>query len=807
MAQIDQENTSSLMEDIGEQIEIPHSLPMISVRDVVVFPYMIIPLFVGRDKSVRAVDAAMAKDRLVMLATQKDPSEEYPKPEHIYDIGTVAIIMQMLKLPDGRAKILIQGLEKRHIVRYTAQKSLFRVSIEPLPDKPIKRMTVRTEALMRSVCEKSEKLLSLQGELSIDVGAILNSITDPGRLADIVSSNLRLKIPDSQDLLTMVDPKKRLERVHEYLNRELRVSTIHAKIESKVHEEISKTQREYVLREQLRAIQSELGDTEDKEEIIQYRKKILNARMPKEAEKEALKQLKRLEQLHPDAGEVSIIRSYLDWLVEVPWTKSTKDILDVKKAREILDGDHYNLAQVKDRILEYLSVRKLNKKMKGPILCFVGPPGVGKTSLGRSIAKAMNRKFTRISLGGVRDEAEIRGHRRTYVGALPGRIIQSLKQCETNNPVFMMDEVDKIGVDFRGDPAAALLEILDPEQNFAFSDHYLNIPFDLSKILFITTANTIDPIPSALTDRMELIEMPGYTEEEKLAIAKKFLLPRQIKENGLQSKDVDFSDYALLKIITQYTQEAGLRNLEREIGKICRKTARKIAEGEKSPCKITIANLHSFLGVPKYMPELEQETHEVGVATGLAWTQCGGDILYVEASGVDGKGELILTGQLGEIMRESAQAALTYARSQAQNLGIDKDFYKDLDIHIHVPAGAIPKDGPSAGITMASALVSILTERPINRDVAMTGEITLRGRVLPVGGLKEKALAALRANIYTIIIPKKNEKDLAEIPKNLRKKIRFIPVTHMDEVLKVVLMEKTEEQGARSKQQAVRSKH
>lgn len=797
MAQTDQENIISLIDEEGEQIEIPHLLPMLSVRDVVVFPYMIIPLFVTRDKSIRAVDAAMAKDRLVMLVTQKDPTEEYPRPEHMYDVGTVAMIMRMLKLPDGRIKILAQGLGKGRVVGYKAQKSLFRVKIDELPDKPIKKVTVRTEALMRNVCEKSEKLLSLRGELSVDVSAILNSIADPGRLADIVSSNLRLKVSESQSLLTIVDPIKRLQRVHEHLNKELRVSTIQAKIQSKAHEEISKSQREYFLREQLRAIQGELGDTDDKgEEIVEYKKKILEARMPKDAESEALKQLKRLEQMHPDAGEASIVRPYLDWLVEVPWSKSTKDILDVKKAQKVLDEDHYNLVQVKERILEYLSVRKLNKKMKGPILCFVGPPGVGKTSLGRSIAKAMKRKFVRISLGGIRDEAEIRGHRRTYIGALPGRIIQGLKQCRTNNPVFMMDEVDKIGADFRGDPAAALLEVLDPEQNCAFSDNYLNIPFDLSKVLFIATANTIDPIPSALRDRMEVVEIAGYTEEEKLLIAKKFLLPRQIKENGLRPKDIDFSDHALRKIITHYTQEAGLRNLEREIGKVCRKTARKVAEGREGPFRIT-ANLRPFLGVPKYIPELEQDIHEVGVATGLAWTQFGGELLYVEASGMNGKGDLILTGQLGDVMQESAQAALTYARSHVRDLGIKEDFYKDLDIHLHVPAGAIPKDGPSAGITMASALISALTERPINRDVAMTGEITLRGRVLPIGGLKEKALAALRAHIYSVIIPEKNKKDLPEIPKSVRKKVRFIPVKHMDDVLKVVLLQKCEEQGAK----------
>lgn len=789
MAQTDQQNIVSLVEEDGEQIEIPDSVPMVPVRDIVVFPYMIIPLFVGRDKSVRAVDAAMANNRLIMLVTQKTLSEEYPAPADMYDVGTVSIIVRMLKLPDGRVKILIQGLEKRRIVKYKAFKSLFRVKIEPFPDKTVKKMTVRTEALMRSVCEKSEKLLSFRGELGFDVGAIFSSIADPGRLADIVSSNLRLKIPEAQSILMMNDPRKRLKCVHEHLDRELRVTTIQANIQSKAHDEISKTQREYVLKEQLRAIQSELGGSDGRtEEISEYKKKIQEAKMPKEAEKEALKQLKRLDQMHPDSAEVSVVRPYLEWLIEIPWKKSTKDLLDVKKAKEVLDEDHYNLSEVKERILEYLSVRKLNKQMKGPILCFVGPPGVGKTSLGRSIARAMNRKFNRISLGGVRDEAEIRGHRRTYIGAMPGRIIQGLKRCETNNPVFMMDEVDKIGTDFRGDPGSALLEVLDPEQNNAFSDHYINIPFDLSKVLFITTANTVGPIPSALRDRMEIIEIAGYTQEEKAIIADRFLLPRQIKDNGLKPENIDFSEHTLHKIISEYTQEAGLRNLEREIGKICRKTARRIAEGEKGPFRIMVSSLRSFLGVAKYLPDLEQDVHEVGVATGLAWTEFGGEVLYVEATGVNGKGDLMLTGQLGDVMRESAQAGLTYARSHVRDLGIDEDFYKNLDIHIHVPSGAIPKDGPSAGITMATALISALTGKRIDRNVAMTGEITLRGRVLPVGGLKEKVLAALRTGITTLIIPEKNKKDLTEIPKNLIRKIRIVPIKHMDEVLKAVLL-------------------
>jgi len=524
--------------------------------------------------------------------------------------------------------------------------------------------------------------------------------------------------------------------------------------------------------------------------VSEYKKKIKKARMSKEADKEARRQLKRFEQMHSDAAEASIVRTYLDWLIELPWYKSTKDALDVGRAQQVLDEDHYDLKKVKDRILEYLSVRKLNKEMKGPILCFVGPPGVGKTSLGRSIARALSRKFVRISLGGLRDEAEIRGHRRTYIGAMPGRIIYGLKQCGTNNPVFMMDEVDKIGADFRGDPSAALLEVLDPEQNISFSDHYLNVPFDLSKVMFVTTANLADPIPSALKDRMEIIELPGYTEEEKLAIARRFLIPRQIKENGITPRVIKIGLKTLRKIISQYTLEAGLRNLEREIATICRRVARKVAEGKKGAFVITSGNLHRYLGIPKYLPELEQESHEVGVATGLAWTQAGGEMLYVEATTMKGKGELTLTGQLGEVMQESARAALTYARSHAAALGIRSRFFQDADLHIHVPAGAIPKDGPSAGVTMAAALVSALTGRPVSRDVAMTGEITLRGRVLPVGGLKEKALAALRGKVHKILIPEKVKKDLAEIPADIRRKLTFIPVSHMDEILALALLPK-----------------
>ncbi|NVM22762.1 MAG: endopeptidase La [Desulfobacterales bacterium] len=798
MAKIGPEDTVEVIQEEDEAVEVPEMLPLLPVRDIVVFTNMVLPLFVGRDRSIRAADAAMAKDRLLLLATQSEPTAESPKPEEIYRVGTVAMILRMLKLPDGRAKLLVQGLAKARILDYTETKPFYQVKIKKVVDREVEEVCLEAEALMRNVCEQSEKILELRGELTGDVSAILHSIEQPSRLADLVVSNLRLKMQEAQELLEMTDPAEKLRRVNDLLSKELEVSAMQAKIQSHAREEMSKTQREYFLREQMRAIHKELGDIDERaQEVSEYGKKIKKARMSKEAEKESYKQLRRLEQMHSDAAEASVVRTYLDWLVELPWSKSTKDVLNVKRAKAILDEDHYDLDKVKDRILEYLSVRKLNKDMKGPLLCFVGPPGVGKTSLGRSIARAMNRKFFRISLGGIRDEAEIRGHRRTYIGALPGRIIQGLKQCGANNPVFMMDEVDKIGSDFRGDPAAALLEVLDPEQNAGFSDHYLNLPFDLSKVMFITTANLADPIPSALRDRMEIIELTGYTEEEKLAIAQQFLIPRQIKENGITPKHIKISPKAMRKTISQYTLEAGLRNLEREIAAICRKTARKMAEGEKGPFTISCANLHRYLGVPKYMPELEQECHEVGVATGLAWTQAGGEILYVEVSTMKGKGELTLTGQLGEVMQESAKAALSYARSHAKSLGIRSNFHQDADIHIHVPAGAIPKDGPSAGVTMATALISTLTGRPVSRDIAMTGEITLRGRLLPVGGLKEKVLAALRANVRKIVIPEKNKKDLVEIPSNIKRKLTLIPVGHMDHLLKLALHPKPRKKQTR----------
>ncbi len=785
------EEQTTMIADLGEEetIEVPEELPLMAVRDVVLFPSMVIPLFVGREASLEALNQALNTDRLIVLSTQKNPDLEEPSPEDIYQVGVVAVIMRTLKLPDGRLKILIQALARVIITDFLQTSPFFKVRIEPVKEEEPKEIDVETEALIRSVKETAEKVFALRGQLNPDLTSLIDSLEEPGRLADIVATHLRLKMSEAQELLETFDPVERLKRLHHFLLRELEVATVKAKIQTEAQEEMSRTQREYFLREQLRAIKRELGEIDEQtQEIEELEEKIRKARMPKEVEKEALKQLRRLEMMHADSAEAAIIRTYLEWLIELPWRRQSRDKLDLKEARWILDEDHYNLEKVKERILEYLAVRKLNPKAKGPILCFVGPPGVGKTSLGRSIARALGRKFVRISLGGVRDEAEIRGHRRTYIGAMPGRIIQGLKQAGTNNPVFMIDEIDKLYADFQGDPSAALLEVLDPEQNNAFVDHYLGVPFDLSRVMFIATANMTDPIPPALKDRMEIIYLSGYTAEEKLVIAKKYLLPRQIREHGLEPKALRLSDDTILKIINEYTEEAGLRELERKLAAICRKIARRIAEGETGPFLVTKKNLSKYLGVPAYIPELEQEEDEIGVATGLAWTQYGGEVLYVEALIMEGKGNLILTGQLGEVMRESAQAALSYTRSKAKQLGIRPNFYEKYDLHIHVPAGAIPKDGPSAGVTMATAMISALAKVPVSKDVAMTGEITLRGKVLPVGGIKEKALAALRKGITKVIIPEKNLKDLEEIPKHMRRKIQFIPVRHIDQVLKEALL-------------------
>jgi ATP-dependent Lon protease len=781
-----------------QEIDIPESLPVLPVRDVVIFPYMILPLFVGRDISIKAIEHAGESNKLILLVSQKDVNVESPSKEDLYTVGTVGTILRMLKLPDGRLKILVQGLAKARILDYSQTEPFYVGSIEKVIDQQQPELTLEVEALMRNVKELVDKSLALGKSFLPDIIVLIENIEEPGRLADLVASNLGLKAEQAQELLEQTDPILRLNKISEILNREVELLLVQQKIQSDVKGEIDKTQREYFLREQLKAIQKELGEIDEKtEEIHDLRKKVESAKMPEKVDKEALKQVNRLEKMHPDSAEAGTIRTYIDWLVEIPWSKSTKDNLDIKRAKKVLDEDHYDLEKVKERMLEYLGVRKLKEKTKGPILCFVGPPGVGKTSLGKSIARALGREFYRMSLGGMRDEAEIRGHRRTYVGSMPGRIIQGIKTAGTNNPVFMLDEVDKIGMDFRGDPASALLEVLDPEQNFSFADHYLGVPFDLSNVMFITTANLMDPIPSPLRDRMEVLSLSGYTAEEKIGIAKNYLIPKQLDENGITEKNIKINDSALMQIITHYTGEAGVRNLEREIAHLCRKVARKIAEGKVKKYVMSSRNLSKYLGVPKFLPEEEIKKDEVGVATGLAWTESGGDIIYIEAIIMKGKGNLTLTGQLGDVMKESAHAALSYIRSKARSLGINNSVFSNNDIHIHVPAGAIPKDGPSAGITMATSLASVFTGRAVHKNIAMTGEVTLRGSVLPIGGLKEKSLAAKRMGINKVIIPKRNEKDLEEIPKYIKKDMQFIPAETMDSVLKNALKKRVKRRNSR----------
>ena len=783
---------TELSEHDAQNLDIPDQLPLLPVRDIVVFPYMVLPLFVGREMSIKAIEAALAGNRMIFLATQKVLEVENPAPDDVHSVGTIGIIMRMLKLPDERIKILVQGLSKGRVQEYIQSDPYYSVRIAKIVEAKPPATSLEAEAVTRTVKEQLERIISLGKVLMPDVMVVIENLDDPGRLADMVVSNLGLKVEVTQTVLEVEDPIARLKRVSEILGKEVEVLSMQQKIQAQAKGEIDKTQREYFLREQLKAIQKELGELDERaEEIAEFGKRIKDAKMPEKVFKECEKQLKRLEKMHPDTAESATVRTYLELMVELPWSKKSKDNLDIKAATKVLEEDHYDLEKVKERILEYLAVRKLKDKMKGPILCFVGPPGVGKTSLGKSIARALGREFVRISLGGVRDEAEIRGHRRTYVGALPGRIIQGIKQAGTNNPVFMMDEVDKVGMDFRGDPSAALLEVLDPEQNHTFSDHYLGVSFDLSDVMFITTANLMDPIHSALRDRMEIIEIPGYTEEEKLGIAKRFLVPRQLKEHGITEAHIRIGEPTLREIVFRYTREAGVRNLEREIANTMRKVAKKIAEGKDRCYTISPANLHRYLGVPKFLPEAEKEKDEVGVATGLAWTEAGGDVLHIEATVMMGKGQLTLTGHLGDVMKESAQAALSYVRSREKRLGINPATFAKSDIHIHVPAGAIPKDGPSAGITMGTALASSLSNIPVRRDLAMTGEITLRGRVLPVGGLKEKILAAKRAKLSTVILPKRNQKDLEDIPKHLLRGIRLVFADTMDDVLKASLRRPT----------------
>ncbi len=775
------------------EVEIPDLLPLLPVRDIVVFPHMVIPLFVGREMSIRAIEHALSGNRLMFLAAQRSRELENPKPDDIHVIGTCVTIMRMLKLPDERIKILVQGLVKAEIVEYIQDGPFYQVKIAKIIDPLVTRsQAIETEAVMRTVKEQLEQIANLGKGIAPDMIAVIENIDDPGRLADMATANLGLKVEATQEILETLDPLTRLKRVSEHLHKEIKLLSMQQKIHAEAKGEIDKTQREYFLREQLKAIQKELGELDERaEEVLEFKQRIKDAAMPEHVLKETEKQLKRLEKMHPDTAEAATVRTYLEWMVDIPWSKSTKDRLDLKVAAAVLEEDHYDLEKVKERILEYLAVRKLKQKMKGPILCFVGPPGVGKTSLGKSIARVLGREFVRISLGGVRDEAEIRGHRRTYVGALPGRIIQGLKQAKSNNPVFMLDEIDKVGADFRGDPSSALLEVLDPEQNDSFSDHYLGVPIDLSNVMFITTANLTDPILPALRDRMETIEIAGYSQEEKLGIGKRFLIPKQLEEHGVTKKHIKIPDATLRNVIAHYTREAGVRNLERAIAKLMRKVARKLAGGRKKLYTITPQVLHEYLGVPRFLPDSDRKKGEIGVATGLAWTETGGEILHIEATLMKGKGVLTLTGQLGDVMKESAQAALSYVRSQGKQLGLEDGLFSEIDIHLHVPAGAIPKDGPSAGITLASALTSALTKIPIRHDIAMTGEVTLRGRVLPIGGLKEKLLAARREKLSRVILPKRNERDFAEIPKHLLRGMHFVFAETMDDVIRASLTKTT----------------
>ncbi|HKK98639.1 MAG TPA: endopeptidase La [Desulfotignum sp.] len=788
MAEADMDDLIEVIEKESNIENIPQALPMMPVRDIVVFTDMLLPLFVGREKSIKAMEKCVDYDRYIFLTAQKDAEVEKPGIDDVYETGTVGRVQKMIKLPDGRIKALVQGIVTARAVNYVKKRGFFKVEIQVVADHDPDEMDIAVEALMRNVKENSEKLLALKGELSGDIGDLLSHIESPGKLADLVASNLNLRVEEAQVLLEITETAERLKKVNDLLSKELALSTVQAKIQTDVKDEISKNQRDYFLREQVKAIHRELGESDEKlAEIKEFKAKIKRCKLPKSGEEEAAKQLKRLEQMHADSSEASVVRTYLDTIVELPWSRSTKDVLDISRAKTVLDRNHFGLEKIKERILEYLSVRKLNPKKKGQIICFVGPPGVGKTSLGQAIAKSMKRKFHRLSLGGIRDEAEIRGHRRTYIGAMPGRILQGLRQCSTNNPVFMLDEIDKLGNDFRGDPSSALLEALDPEQNYAFSDHYLNIPFDLSNVMFILTANIADTIPSALLDRMEVIRIPGYTHQEKMEIARTHLLPRKLRDNGLIRRSITISPKAMESIVTEHTLEAGLRELERKLDTICRKIARKIAEGQKGKFTITRQNLTQYLGPPRHLTELDQEESQVGLATGLAWTEVGGETLYIEVSLFPGKGELMVTGQIGEIMQESARAALTYTKANQERLEIDKDAFDNQDIHIHVPAGAIPKDGPSAGIAMVTALVSAFTGCKVNNKVGMTGEVSLRGRVLPIGGLKEKALGAVRAGIKHVIIPEKNKKDLYDIPKNIKTRLKFTCVRDVNQVLEIAL--------------------
>lgn len=775
------------MEDIYKITE--KNLPLIPLRGLAIFPYMVLHFDVGREKSISALEEAMLEDQLVFLAVQKDPEIDIPTKDDFYHVGTICKVKQMLKLPGNTIRVLVEGISRGKISKLTQEEPFFRADIdeveydeEALQDKEI-------EAIMRAVYDSFEEYVNIGNKVSPEILMTITDIEEPSRFVDTIAANMLLKPSQKQEILEIFNPKERLEFIYKILLEEIEVLEIEKKINMRVKKQVNKIQKEYYLREQMKAIQKELGEEADTaDELSEYRSKLDKMKLSKEIKEKVTKEIERLSRMSPSSAEGAIIRNYLDTFFALPWEKETKDKLEIKEAEKILNQDHFGLEKVKERILEYLAVRKLAKSMKGPILCLVGPPGVGKTSIAKSVARAMNRKFVRVSLGGVRDEAEIRGHRRTYVGAIPGRIINAMKEVKSKNPVFLFDEIDKMASDFRGDPASAMLEVLDPEQNKEFTDHYLEMPYDLSKVLFITTANSLSTIPRPLLDRMEIIEVSGYTEEEKLQISKRHLLEKQIKEHGLESDFLKISEDTLREVINKYTRESGVRNLERKIGHICRKAAKKYVENPKlKTMRVTVNNLEKFLGKPAYRYQLASEKPEVGIVTGLAWTSVGGETLTIEVTTMKGTGKLELTGQLGDVMKESAKAGMSYIRSIADKYDIDTNFHKELDIHLHIPEGAIPKDGPSAGITMATAVLSALTKIPVRSDVAMTGEVTLRGRVLPIGGLKEKSLAANRAGIKKVLLPKDNAKDLDEIPENIKKKMEFVVVESMDEVLEHAL--------------------
>ncbi|MHA6533628.1 endopeptidase La [Paenibacillus sp. BAC0078] len=762
--------------------------PLLPLRGLLVYPSMVLHLDVGREKSVRALEKAMVEDNLILLCSQSEVNIEEPGQEDIFRVGTVANVRQMLKLPNGTIRVLVEGVERAEIINYTDNEEYYEVMARVLPEE--EDSDQQSDALMRTVLNQFEHYITLSKKVTPETLAAVSDIEEPGRLADVITSHLALKIKDKQEILETIDVSKRLEKLLDILNNEREVLELERKINQRVKKQMEKTQKEYYLREQMKAIQKELGEKEGRAgEADELRSLMEEKQLPERVKEKIEKEIDRLEKMPASSAEGGVIRNYVDWLLGLPWSESTEDDLDILKAEQVLDADHYGLEKPKERVLEYLAVQKLVKKLKGPILCLVGPPGVGKTSLARSIARSLNRKFVRISLGGVRDEAEIRGHRRTYVGAMPGRIIQGMKTAGSINPVFLLDEIDKMAADFRGDPSAALLEVLDPEQNNTFSDHFVELPFDLSNVMFVTTANAVHNIPRPLLDRMEMLFIPGYTELEKLQIASRYLLPKQRKNHGLEEAQLSIEDDTLLKIVREYTRESGVRNLEQQIAALCRKAAKQIVSGEKEKVSILPAEIKDYLGASKYRYGMAELEDQIGTVTGLAWTEVGGDTLLIEVTVVQGTGKLTLTGQLGDVMKESAQAAFSYTRSKAEELGLAPDFHEKNDIHIHIPEGAIPKDGPSAGITIATALISALTKRYVSKDVAMTGEITLRGRVLPIGGLKEKSLAAHRAGYKKILLPKDNERDLKDIPESVRSDVEFVPVSHMDQVLQHALVE------------------